>query len=358
MIDENKEQTEATQTESADKVFDKKIIKRWGIYFVLITLLSFAAIFFYSNTENTLAVVKTINPRYIALAFGMAMLDLALGGWRNHIFARVIVPGISFRVCFNANLANIFMGAVTPSQSGGGPAQLYVFARNGISLLNGLTISIINWFSTISFFPIAAFFSILLIKDRFSEQTLLYLLNFGFGLFLTLLSVVIIAFWKPIWVGQFLKRIGYWLGSFSPKWESKIIKWSDKTFDAIQSYQNSIKKMVFDNPHLVPYSFFMTLVLYFNKFCLAYILMLGLGHDCDFWVFIAIQVIIMFILYFAPSPGGSGIAEFSNFALMPIIMPNELVGVFTLMHRFFFPLLPAVLGSIVVTMELRRHAEE
>ncbi|MEM9823255.1 MAG: lysylphosphatidylglycerol synthase transmembrane domain-containing protein, partial [Bacteroidota bacterium] len=214
------------QENEKEQVFNTRIIKKGILYFLIITIGALSYVFFTSdNVGDSFKTLKSIDLRYVLLAVALGFLDMLLGAWRNHIFARVIVPGISLRVCFNANLANIFMGAVTPSQSGGGPAQLYVFARNGINLLNGLTISLINWFSTLSFFPIAAFFSILLIKDRFSEQTLLYLLNFGFSIFLTLLVVVVVAFWKPIVVGQVVKKIGYWLGGFSQKWGDKILHW-------------------------------------------------------------------------------------------------------------------------------------
>ena len=116
--------------------------------------------------------------------------------------------------------------------------------------------------------------------------------------------------------------------------------------------------MLLQNPWLWPSSFLLTVILYFNKFCLAYVLVLGMGATADFWTVIAIQVVLQFVLYFAPSPGGSGIAEFGIAVLMAGVLTANLIPVFTLLHRIFLLFLPAVIGSFVVLRELKKHAME
>lgn len=358
----NESQATPTQpTEESPKqqmVFNRKLIKKGILYFILFTLLSLAILFFYSNTGKAIEVLGRLDFRFLALAVGMSLLDMWLGGWRNHILARVLKPGISQMVCIRANLANIFMGAVTPSQTGGAPAQLYIWHREGIPLKDGLTISLINWFSTLIFFPTSAFIALMILKNQFSEDILSYLLRFGFIIFLVLLTLVTIAFIRPILIGKVLRGIGYWIGSLNSKWEQKIVEKADQLYASVQGYQQSCKALLIDRPYLFPYSFFMTTLLYFNKFCLAYVLMLGIGGTAAFWPVIAVQVVVIFILYFAPSPGGSGIAELSIAGLMSSILASDLVPAFTLLHRVFLLFIPAIVGTWVVTSALRKHAEE
>lgn len=348
----------AAQNPDVNKTFNIPTIKKGILYFILISLLSFTILFFYTNTLKAVDVIKRIQPVFILLAIAMSFVDMWLGGWRNHIFAKILKPGIAQSVCFKANIANIFMGAVTPSQSGGGAAQLYVWYRSGINLTNGFTISLINWFSTLLFFPVATFIALYFIKDQFSESILSYLLKSGFSIFGTLLLVVIIAFWKPILIGKFVKLLAKWLGKINHNWKEQLTKWGDKTYEAIQSYQTSVKTLLIKYPWLFPYSFIMTIILYFNKFCLAYVLVLGIGGDAPFGIVIATQVILMFVLYFAPSPGASGIAEFSIAALMSGIISEGLLPIFTLLHRVFLLFIPAFFGAFVVLSELKKHANE
>ena len=353
-----KNRANPSQAPDIKKTFSVKTIRKGVLYFILFSLLSFSILFFYNNTAKAADVIKNLQPSYILLAISMSFIDMWLGGWRNHIFARVLKPEIAQKVCFKANLANIFMGAVTPSQSGGGAAQLYVWYRSEINLTNGFTISLINWFSTLFFFPTAAFFALYFMEDQFSENILSFLLKSGFSIFGTLLAVILIAFWKPIWIGKGARTLANWIGQLNSNWKEKLNKWGQKTYEAIQEYQNNCKLLLTKHFWLLPYSFIMTLILYFNKFCLAYVLLLGLGVTAPFWTVIATQVILMFVLYFAPSPGASGIAEFSIAALMSGILAEAFIPIFTLLHRTFLLFIPALLGALVVLSELRKHAEE
>ncbi len=69
------------------------------------------------------------------------------------------------------------------------------------------------------------------------------------------------------------------------------------------------------------------------------------------------QTLILFVLYFAPTPGGGGIAEFSIAALMSLVMPSYLLTVFTVLYRFFILYVPVTLGSFVLMSELRSEVK-
>ena len=99
-----------------------------------------------------------------------------------------------------------------------------------------------------------------------------------------------------------------------------------------------------------------TVVLYLNKFTLAYFIMLGLGGTGDYASMIAIQAILIFIAYASPSPGGSGIAELSIGALMTTMLPMSAIAIFAVLQRFFLYYLPAILGFFVLTGELKSDA--
>jgi uncharacterized protein (TIRG00374 family) len=98
--------------------------------------------------------------------------------------------------------------------------------------------------------------------------------------------------------------------------------------------------------------------MYLTKFTLAYFLMRGVGVAGGYINMLAIQTLIMLILYFAPTPGGSGIAELSIAALMSTLMPGYLLPIFTLLYRFFLLYLPALLGVFVILAELRAQDRE
>lgn len=361
MSEESREKlsTEESNTQSdystSAKVFNPQLIKKGAVIFIAISILTFVGIFIYTNTGDTLAIWSDINIRYILLAFVFVAVDLYLGGLRNHIFIREFLPGISQRVSIRANLANIFMGAVTPSQSGGGPAQWYVLYRNGISIPDSLGTSFYNWISTLIFFPLTGAMAILILQDKVPEGFILHLTRFGFSIFTTLFIVIILGLLAPKvleWVIGIIARL---CGMIYPRLRQFILDKGITGLRKLTDYRHRYLALIRRKPQLMLQSFLLTVLLYFNKYSLAYIIVLAFGLDVDFWTVIAIQAVVYLLLYFAPSPGGSGIAELSISALMTGVVGSPYVASFTLLYRSFLVFVPAIIGAYVVLRQLSKE---
>ncbi len=221
-------ETEAKQGNDFQSVFKKKVIIKGTLWFALITVATIAFIFFYNNTGNSLNALKSIQPKYILLCVGMLFVDLMLGGWRNHIFARKLKPGLSQWVSFKANVANMFMGAVTPAHSGAGPAQIYIYMSNGLTFLDAFAIALINMGATLIFMPISALFAIFMIDNQLDSGLIPNLLKYGFGFFFLFLIGFLVAFWKPIWVGTGIKKLAAFLSGIFPKRKREAVSAGDR----------------------------------------------------------------------------------------------------------------------------------
>lgn len=347
--DKNKKGMDITE------VFNIKVIKRGIILFISISLISLIGIFLYTNTGKTIEVWSQIKLSYLLLGLLFIMMDLYVGGLRNHIFIKEFVPGISQMVSIKANLANIFMGAVTPSQSGGGPAQWYIFYRNGVSLPDNISASFFNWISTLVFFPLTGALAIYILKDRIPDGFVYTLTQFGFSVFTTLLTVILIGLFSPQLLGKIIFFLGRLISSISSKWGGKLKDVGDKAVITMTDYQKKYVGLLKTKPRLMIYSFLLTVILYFNKYALAYIFVLAFGLDVDFWAIIAVMAVLYLLLYFAPSPGGSGIAEISLVALMSPFISDDYTGSITLLHRSFLIFIPALLGAWVVLKQLSKE---
>jgi len=343
---------------SIQEAFNPAVIKKGIFYFTSITIVAFAAIFFYTNTGKTLEVWSNLDWKYFFICAVIVILDMLLGGWRNHIFVREFLPRTSQWVAFKANLANIFMGAVTPSQTGGGVAQLYILYKNGLKLSDGITLSFINWISTLIFFPISGGLAYIIIKDRIPEGFISYLAQFGFTVFATLIIVVMIGLFFPATIGWVLIKISSVIAFFNKNWKTKLEAAGLKVNESLIDYRNKCTKLLKHKPQLLLYSLLITVLLYFNKYILAYFIVLAFGAEADFAVIISIQAIVYLLLYFSPSPGGSGIAELSIAGLMAGILSNDYLASFTLLQRSFLVMIPAMSGAYVVLKQLAKSAKE
>jgi uncharacterized membrane protein YbhN (UPF0104 family) len=69
-----------------------------------------------------------------------------------------------------------------------------------------------------------------------------------------------------------------------------------------------------------------------------------------------IQFILNFIVYFSPTPGGSGIAEFSSYWMMSSATPEQnMMEIYTLIWRFFTNFIGVGLGGLIVLTLFRRE---
>ncbi|TWR27506.1 flippase-like domain-containing protein [Mucilaginibacter pallidiroseus] len=350
-------QTAAVQQEKqeAKNIFNKSVIIKGTLWFALITVITIAGIFFYTNTGKTVEALQHISIKYIAICFVMLFVDLMLGSWRNHIYARKLKPGLSHWVSFRANVANMFMGAVTPAHGGAGPAQIFVYTSAGLKFIDAFAISLINMGATLIFMPLAGFVAIMLMDTSSVSSFVPDMLKFGFTFFLLFLVAFMLAFWKPLWVGTAIRKIAAGLSKLIPKRKEKLTAWGEKTYQNINHYQQTCSVIIRKNPYLFPLSLLITTLLYLNKYCLQWVILLGLGVHANLVQVIAFQVIIQFGIYFAPSPGGSGFAEVLISKLFGTIIPATLLPIFTLLQRSFLLFFPAMIGAYVVINLLRKQ---
>ncbi len=347
-----------TDQRKINTVFKKDIIIKGSLWFALITIITIAVIFFYNNTGNTVQALKSIKPLYIFFCFVMLFIDLMLGSWRNHIFIRRLKPGLSHWVSFKANAANMFMGAVTPAHGGAGPAQIYVYMSNGVTFIDSFAVSLINLGATLIFMPLAGLLAILVMNNEYVSGIVPSLLRYGFSFFTIFLLAFILAFWKPVWVGSVIKKFAKFLSGIFPKRKEKILAWGQKSYDNIARYQESCSVLLKKHPLLFPLALIITTVLYLNKYVLQYVILLGLGVHADLIQVISIQILIQFMIYFAPSPGGSGFAEVSISVLFGKIVPAAIIPIFTLLQRSFLLFFPALTGAYFVIGLLRKQAQK
>lgn len=349
-------QIEVEAQQKIATVFDKKLLVKGILWFALITVATIAGIFFYNNTGNTVEALSAISPKYIALCLGMLFVDLMLGCWRNHIYVRKLAPGVPQWVSFRANVANMFVGAVTPAHGGATPAQVYVYNSNGVPITSAFAISLINGAATMVFMPLAGFVAIMVMDTSSLSGMMPAMLKSGFTFFLGFLLAFLLAFFRPQWAGVIIKYVARVLSRVIPKREAKLTQWAETSYQKISKYQQTCNIILKGHPYLFPLSMVFTTVLYMNKYCMQYVILLGLGVDASLTQVISIQILIQFMIYFAPSPGGSGFAEVSISVLFAKIVPSSLLSIFTLLQRSFLLFFPSVLGAYVVISLLRRQA--
>lgn len=345
------EPTELDNEYLASRINGRKIRK--GLFiFIFLTVVSLTILFIRTHSEGAIDAFRNYDTEFLFLTVILLIFDILLGAFRNHIFMKKLDPRVEFMTSLRANLANTFAGAITPSQGGGGPAQFYVYHRKGASIGKAIFVAAFNYLSTLIVFISGAVLALFLLTGTYGSS-LTGIILLCFVIFFIEFVLLAFALARPelfaMVLGKFTDRFS---DSFS-RMGSRLRKITDRVTLEVDSFKDSSKLFFGSCKMMIPLSLALTLILYVNKYVIAYLVVRGLGISCDFMTVISIQAILMCIIYFSPSPGGSGIAEFSIAALMSAVVPESMLGVYSLLQRLFLLYVPVILGSIVIFYELR-----
>lgn len=327
-----------------------KLVNGLAVFLVL-TAGGLAALWRFTGGSDVREVLAMVSGGFLALAALAAVADIIIGAVRYQIFLRRIRPGSSLWLPIRADLANRFVGAVTPSQTGGGPAQVYVLWRGGIPVPDALSFLLVNFLSTLVFFLISGGVAAWMFRERFPEGGISLLVRYGFVAFAACLVVMLVGLLRPEWLARPMAGLAARLEGrpgAAARWTRRCAL---ALSEGVEQYRAACALFVRRNPALPVASFALTVILYLNKFTLGWLVMRGLGVEGDYATTLAVQALLHFVLFVAPSPGGSGIAELGTGALMSLLMPAPLLAPFAVAQRFLLLYLPAAVGAVVLVRE-------
>lgn len=335
-----------------------KVINKGILGFTIFTIIGLIFIVWWKTPAGINHILDHLEISTLLIFIPLIALDYLIGGFRYSLFFDgKILPKISLWNCMRSNWANIFMGAVTPFQTGGGPAQFYILWRNGAKISQAVLVSLINFSATLTFFQIASLLAIFIIPSTLFSQNFTYLMRTGFIVIFLLTGLMINILIFP--------KIGYRLIRFIfnllPLKFFKLYNFRNRLLNTldqeVEHFQDVFRNILKKKKHYLFIIVTVTILLFFNKYIIGYFIAISLSTGIDFDIFIGLQIIQYFLIYFAPTPGASGLAEMSSTWLMQTIMSGELLVFFVIIYRFFTTILGAIIGGAILLLDLRNWAK-
>jgi len=95
-----------------------------------------------------------------------------------------------------------------------------------------------------------------------------------------------------------------------------------------------------------------------NRLLAGYVAMRALGLPAHFVDILIVQVVVSFLLYFAPTPGAAGAAEALSALVMQKYVAKSLLPAYTIIWRFTMSYATVIFGSFLFYRLLRGRLEE
>ena len=329
----------------------KKSVNHGLRIFIILTLAGFILIFYLTGTKETVQALGTFRLPYFLLAALLIGVDFFSGAGRIFIFIRKIghhSQKHAFWASFRANLSNVFLAAATPFQTGGGVAQIYMLNRAGYSVAGATSVSIMNFVATLGFLMVAGLMVLRWMQRTYTDFQFRFILSFSSGVFYFVTVAFFIFLFRPMIIGKGVEWLVLRIGKLWKKKAHTFENVSHKIHAFVESYQSHIVYFWKNEKPTLFHNIWLTIVLYFNKCLVAYVVLKGMGLNPHFFQVVSIQILLIFLIYFCPTPGASFLAETSTAALMSLLIPNHLVSVFSVLWRFFTTYFGVIIGGIIL----------
>ncbi|MEG0797525.1 MAG: lysylphosphatidylglycerol synthase transmembrane domain-containing protein [Acidaminococcaceae bacterium] len=310
-----------------------KLVRQLILLLLVVVLISVGVIYFTFDIR-ALEYLTMFKPWSILGALGVLALGLFFDGTRLMQLTRVAGEELSIREAVNVVLSNYFLALVTPGASGGAIAQIMFMKRAGIPVAKATAVVLVRTLMSIMFL----IFLVPLVLH--SDHNLVKWMPTSV---ITLVSLVFISL--PI-VAIFLMRTRYpeyWLVSLTAKCSRPLQR---NCFGWYKEFKKA-SFLMGKNPVSVFRAFVESGVSLLALYSVVPVFFKGFGLEVPYFLTMGRMVLLNLVLYFSPTPGGSGIAEGGFVVLFTPLLPSGIVGVMAVLWRLFCEYIPFLLGGVV-----------
>lgn len=304
--------------------------------------------------------------RYLFLILLCLPVETLASGFRIWVLCRVLQPGVGLWTCLKAEWANVAIAMLTPSQSGGGPGQIYMLNRGGASVGTALTISLLSFVGTMVGLLCMGLYSLLAsgightgllfagaVWAITSISAAMVLAAVSPGVFRSLLGASSRALCR-MRGGQHL--LHDWWPPGDPRTGPAVDRMDPMAatlVDIIYTYREDVGRFLRSGKTAFAWVCLLSLLFLFSRALMPYLCMrfLGVGTSTLRHV-VELQMALIFLVFFAPTPGGAGLAEAASLSIMADIVPAGFAPYYNLLWRFSTLYLAAIAGLFCLVRAL------
>lgn len=343
-----------------------RTLKRGLQIFFVISILGVTAVLWRTGAwRSTLDAFSQVRPLWMLVALVLASSDWLGGGLRIWLLTRHVWPKAPFWGMVTAGGLTAWAAYVTPAQAGGGPTMILTMRRFGVPLPEAMTATAMSLLTTVMFFAIAGPLAVVFgagdslrgYATGVANISLYDIFKTSAATFGVVGGLLIFMLGFPNITRNLIHRLADWL----------VARKSEKWAKRVNSLRAGIDRMV-ECSHLyfrTPSGWLQIFVgiltsglAHANRLLAGYVAMRALGLPATFIDILIIQVTVSFLLYFAPTPGGAGMAEALSAAVMQKYVPNAYLPAYTIIWRFTMSYATVIFGTFVFYKLLHGKLEE
>ena len=299
---------------------------------ILLVLIISGVVIYTTIDINTLKNLDRFQPWSIALAVAAVGLGLFFDGSRLMHLVRVSQERITLYQAVQVIFGNYFLALLTPGATGGAVAQLMFLRHAGVPTGKAAVLVIVRTLLSIFFLAICMPFILL------HDEGIVPGIDNDWLMIITLTAFALI-------IGMVFGAKHGNLDGFVI-WATRNVKNQRrrKIFAFYRDTKSAIS-MLSQSPRCMLIVFLESGLNLLCIYAIVPCLLLGLGvWDADWCAVMGRMIFLNMLLYFTPTPGGSGIAEGGFVLLFSGTVPSGMVGIIAVCWRLIAEYIPFLIG--------------
>lgn len=348
--------TTSSQGEAYNRTSGRRLV--WfTVLFVLLTAAGFYALYDQFSGHPLTFDLRLLNPQLMAAVVLLLLLYFTADGLRLYYTLRALGYRIPKKALTKLVFINMFFSNITPMATGGGFAQVWFLHQQGIPVGRATAATTIRTVLAIVFiFSLTPVF--LLTLKPLQGQGVIDSIGVGLAvliaLYLLFFAIVLLrAHWLIGPISALLKG----LHKLQLIGTTRHIRWQYKARREMLRFSRSFSAYCRGPKLAIALSVVFTFVFLLSLFSFPALLMWGLGYDVSYLVSVGLLVVTTFIMYFAPTPGASGISEGVFGSFFSDILASQHLLLVTFSWRFLTIYLGMVLGLFILQRYVLQSAK-
>jgi len=307
-----------------------KFYQRLILLLLLVAAISSIAIYFTVDI-HTLRHLNRFQPWSLVVALILLAIGLYFDGLRLIHLVQIASEKIRFIEAVHVVFGNYFLALLTPGAAGGAVAQVMFLRRAGIPIGKASVLVVVRTLVSIFFLllclPVIFYYDSSILPG-ISENVL------------AIISAVLVVIIVGV-IGLFRTSVlNYLLVIFTKRFSHNRRR---RIFSIYRDVRGAVF-MLSSDPISMCKVLGESIISLLALYSIVPVLFIGMGMTIHWPQIIGRMIVLNILLYFAPTPGGSGIAEGGFIFLFSCFLPSGTVGVVAVVWRIIVEYLPFIVG--------------
>lgn len=284
------------------------------------------------SADSLLAALRGVRPQYILLGLGLMAVFVGCEAMCSKLILGRLGHRLPYRTCLGYSCVGFYVSSITPSSTGGQPAQIYYMSKDGVPAahgsLNMMLVAVCYQVVTL-LYAVAAFFGL-----RQTHQGM----GAGLGALLLLGGGVLIALTAGMLCMMFLPHAARRLtgGILKVLVGLRLVKREAEMRQKLECQMEEYRRGAMclkENFSLLPALLGLTALQITSLYAVPYMVYLGFGlSQATFFQLVGTQALVNLAVGFLPLPGAVGASEgvaltvFTHFFGAGLVTPAVLVS--------------------------------